>query len=374
LRQRQSQKPGPKQRRKSARSPGSWCKELLPLVTPFLPRKAAAARVGPQLRKACLRHDRLLEMRPTTVAANVTESAVRLALPPETFLEGALQYPVLFYQRPQSLARRARASAGELGISTAQFIRTALRHPPLFQLSPARLRANVAGAAAALGLTRKRYLQLALKLPTLLGRRPARLASNLHASAAALGMPVKELAAAVLRTPSLLLRRPESLKRFVGDAADRLRITPTVIRALVADTTWLLGVGRAAVLNAAIRNPAWFYLSAPTISLHALRASAHLKVLKAEYVAALLRSPTLVCRDPKRLAERAALVCQIARACGHALTPRGLLVKFPTALTYGAERLRERLAYARRLKQPREWTRLITMPARELERAAPPFG
>jgi hypothetical protein len=63
------------------------------------------------------------------------------------------------------------------------------------------------------------------------------------------------------------------------------------------------------------------------------------------------------------LADRAALVCEIARACGHPVTARGLLLRFPTALTYGADRLQQRLAYARQHKQRREWTRLITMPA-----------
>jgi hypothetical protein len=140
------------------------------------------------------------------------------------------------------------------------------------------------------------------------------------------------------------------------------------LAANIADTAWRLGVSRRAVLATAVKNPVWFYLGADAISLHALRAAVALKVRKAEFVAALLRAPTLVCRDPKGLARRAAIVRAIAKSTGERLTTRGLLARFPTALTYGEERLRARLAIARRNPKRWSWMSLVCLPSHRLSR------
>jgi hypothetical protein len=152
----------------------------------------------------------------------------------------------------------------------------------------------------------------------------------------------------IARRPVLLTQRADTLARNIAETASHL------------------GLSRASVLAAAFKNPVWLYLSAPTISLHVRRAAAALRVTKREYVAALQRSPTLVCRDPKALAARARLVCAIASVTGDRLTPRGLLARFPTALTYGAERLKARLRCARAEPKRWQWTSLVSMPAWKL--------
>jgi hypothetical protein len=327
-----------------------------------------------------------MQIRPATAAANVAASARALRIPADAFLAAALRYPVLFYQRPATLLARARRTSRILRLPLSRFGVLALKHPSLFQLAPGRIAEKLDAGAHALGLALATYRTHAIKSPTLLRTSPARLAANAAANRRTLKLSAARLAAAARRCPGPLLRNPERIRRFIAGLARCVELTPSTVRALVtrrpvllnqrpdtlarniSETAWRLGAARDAVLQAARRNPAWFYLGANAISLHALRASAHLKLRKAEYVQALLRAPTLVCRDPRGLAQRAALVRAIARACGTQLTNRDLLATFPTALTYGARRLQGRLRLARAKPGRWRWTSLISMPPWKLRR------
>ena len=76
---------------------------------------------------------------------------------------------------------------------------------------------------------------------------------------------------------------------------------------------------------------------------------------------AMLRAPSLMARRQTNTAKRMRLVMRIARVLGADVTAAIVFEKFPTALTYGEDRLLQRYVMARLGLGGANWANLLTV-------------
>ena len=194
---------------------------------------------------------------------------------------------------------------------------------------------------------------------------------------AGLGFTESEWQGIAARWPRLLLRTEfaawvKEARRQVGLDAGEVRrllmargdivtVRPDRIGANFRRNVASLGVDESTWKRAALSFSPLLYLRPEHVEQAVVLKAQVLGVSRASVIEAVLKVPSLVSRDAKKLKRRAKLIGRIAALRGDMVTPGAVLKQWPHALTYGEKRLLARYFIAKHGLSERNWSSLLQL-------------
>lgn len=334
--------------------------ELVDLLAGWSGRADLAERLG----VGCGRCERVLELLPTNLLANAQALAEALEVTPSVFVQACCGHPDLLYQSPDATRARVVALAGILDVSPQRLFAIVRSRGDLLMFSPETVRAKLAETARRLGISETAFAACLRKAPALWGLRPERIEGNARHLAARLGLGLEGVVRIAVRQPSILLRSEDGVERFMRDGSAAFGVPPEEVARMVCRcpsllsqkiTTldgnatrlaMLLGVERAAVMDAARRNPSFLRCNPDHSAAALIAVSTKLGLSMAHMSAIVLRMPSLVGRTPSGIVKRTRLAARISAALGRPLSLIEIMERMPAVPTYSVDRLLVRLLVA----------------------------
>lgn len=340
-----------------------------------------------KLELAVRRHDRLLEMRPEHIVQNGRALADVLGIGERAFLKLAFSQPSLFYQSPKTMAARIAGFAAYFGVSDAEFIKRTVRAGGMgFHVDVGRTKEKIQTIGRALGFSREGCRRIFLRGGRLMMTRPELVIARGLALRDLLDLKARELERVVMRYPALLSRKPESVALFLESLSKGLKVERAVVQKMARRWPQILsmdpagcvervaafkdgfGLDQDGALRAVQTFPALLYLDTRRIVSQHREFCKRIGLDEDDVRGSIVGSAILLCRDPLKSAIRMRLVARIAKVLGEDISAREAFLIWPTAGSYGMERLLIRYGVAAQGLWTWRWTALLQAPAVKIER------
>lgn len=326
-------------------------------------------------------HPRLRERVPSSIVKNVIASSAAAGFSVEDWIKMAQRSPVLLVLKKETLRRRVPFLAKLLRLSPAELKVRLRQYPKLLCCSEKMLAKRARALREAIGLEESEWRHCLARFPDLLTYAVPSLEERARGQRELLDLTQADYRKLIVREPRLLVRGATGMTSMLKGMTEKWSIESFKARALLVRSPNLLAAGAFETLDrnlsklahgfevdkeqiviAFMRFPPLAFQK-PERLIAAVKAGAALFGVGLDImVRAALRNPSLIARKPEGWGTRMRLILRIGRALGVTLTAKQVLDSFPAALTYGRDRLLQRLVMARLGVCNRNWTSLLTLP------------
>lgn len=331
-----------------------------------------------RLRKACLSHPRVLEIRGDRIAAHVGASSKALGWTKEAFVKIACERASLLYARAAALHARMTKLGRYLKVERHVVLEMARRAPILLGLDVRNVETKIKAWAAVLGLDVRAACGMAVLSPRLLELSAERIRQWPQTLSRELGVSRREARAMLWRRPALARCNESHFGKtldafahaFALEKADARRLVcrypglltmkTATLRRNVAALALALAIPRAAAVELALRFAPLFWLGPARVAAW-IDEIAAIGVPRAAIVNAVRHSPTLLGRRAAGIRQRIGSLIAFAKAMGDRVDARSIFESYAWCLTYSQARIDARMKLAGKLGQRFSWSSLMAM-------------